>query len=161
MTKRSVFLTVAAGLLASVAFATPSQAGTVLTTATFSVTSPGTATDVEVTYTPAVDPIGPITITSTGGLTTLSSSEIAANEIEIKFDAAPGTTGTLSWTFSTATPGAITFSSASLTGVTSGAQGTLTVAVSAVPEPTSMALLGIGMTGFLAFRRFFKRSAVA
>jgi hypothetical protein len=32
---------------------------------------------------------------------------------------------------------------------------------SAAPEPTSIALLGIGMTGFLAFRRLFKRNSVA
>jgi len=32
---------------------------------------------------------------------------------------------------------------------------------SSTPEPSSWALLGIGMTGFLAFRRFFKKTAVA
>jgi len=32
---------------------------------------------------------------------------------------------------------------------------------SSTPEPASIALLGIGMTGFLAFRRFFKKTTVA
>jgi len=32
---------------------------------------------------------------------------------------------------------------------------------SSIPEPTSLALLGIGMTGFLAFRRLFKRTSAA
>jgi hypothetical protein len=35
------------------------------------------------------------------------------------------------------------------------------VANASVPEPASLALLGIGMTGFLAFRRFIKRSKLA
>jgi hypothetical protein len=39
----------------------------------------------------------------------------------------------------------------SLSAITEG------FSTSAVPEPTSIALLGIGMTGFLAFRRLFKR----
>jgi hypothetical protein len=30
-----------------------------------------------------------------------------------------------------------------------------------IPEPTSIALLGIGMTGFFAFRRLFRRTSVA
>lgn len=35
------------------------------------------------------------------------------------------------------------------------------VTLTPIPEPTSMALLGIGMTSFLAFRRFFKRNPLA
>jgi len=48
--------------------------------------------------------------------------------------------------------------------LTGGTEGVTVSAVTqafsstTVPEPTSIALLGIGMSGFLAFRRLFKRS---
>jgi len=49
--------------------------------------------------------------------------------------------------------------------LTGGSKGVtlsvITQAYSSVPEPASIALLGIGMTGFLAFRRFFKKTSVA
>jgi len=44
-------------------------------------------------------------------------------------------------------------------GVTANNAG-LSLQQSAVPEPASIALLGIGMTGLLAFRRLFKRTSV-
>jgi hypothetical protein len=44
-------------------------------------------------------------------------------------------------------------------GTVSGTGGFTEVA--SVPEPSSMALLGIGLTGFLTLRRFFKRTTLA
>jgi hypothetical protein len=48
--------------------------------------------------------------------------------------------------------------SQSISGATLGVTETASPPV-VVPEPTSMALLGIGMTSFLAFRRFLKRAS--
>jgi hypothetical protein len=51
-----------------------------------------------------------------------------------------------------------------VSGLVNSTDGSLTNQLSfsaIVPEPASMSLLGIGMTSFLAFRRFFKRASIA
>lgn len=166
MTKRSLFLSVAAGLLTSVAFATPSQAGTttVVTDISFVVSTGGPATDVEVTYSPTIDPITPassLAITQTGGLSGLAITELSPNTVEVTFTGANATVGNLEFSFQTNSSGPFLIT-AGLSPAT--VQFTLSAGVKSfatVPEPTSIALLGIGMTGFLAFRRLFKRTAVA
>jgi hypothetical protein len=71
--------------------------------------------------------------------------------------------GTFNVTF-TATSfggGATSFDSLFTTvGATATGNGSFSQ-IATVPEPASWALLGIGMTGFLAFRRYFKKTSVA
>jgi hypothetical protein len=49
----------------------------------------------------------------------------------------------------------------SFNNVTGMSRVIIGIEATAVPEPTSMALLGIGMASFIAFRKYFKRPAVA
>jgi len=171
MTKRSFFLTVAAGLLASVAFATPSQAAsqTVTTTVSFTLApgATGTVSDFTITYAPPIDsPPNPapgvsgLAFTSTTGITAAPPGLTeASNTVSFTFN--PVTSGAFVITFqTTSTSPTFTFTGFSFSGSATAVSSTVGVSP-AVPEPTSMALLGIGMTGFLAFRRLFKRSSVA
>jgi hypothetical protein len=168
--KRSIFLSLAAGLLTSLTLVGPSHAGsTLVTTSTsFDITAPAgtTVTDLVISYTP-VDAITNLNVvTSTGlGTPTLVADGAGANTVEVDFAAT--SSGSITFTFDTsAAPGSVasltltpTFSGQSST--IKGASTTLNVTAVGVAEPTSMALLGIGMTGFLAFRRLFKRPSVA
>jgi hypothetical protein len=166
---RSLMLSMAAGVVATLAFVTPSQAGSTLVTTdlTVSITSSNggtpTLTDIQIQYS-SVDPISDLKVTG-GTLTGVVLTEPHPNLVEVTFDRSSG--GTVDFTFLTGA------AAGSVTGIVTGHSGIITgdhnatltssavVTSVAVPEPASIALLGIGMTGFLAFRRFFKKTSVA
>ncbi len=161
MLKRSVFLSLAAGLLAGLAFATPSHAGSLATTYV-DIVAPAvtTSTDVEITYTSA--PAAPTYLGSTTVLPTsysISGDTLTINYVSIKGDQE------LNFTFASSDP-SITFTADKLTGVTGLPQGKfagllVSVVPASVPEPISLGLLGIGLSGLFTLRRFFKRTSVA
>jgi PEP-CTERM motif len=166
MMKRSFFLSLAAGLLVSLAFTTPSQAGGTLVTTIIElpVLSPS-ATSIVLDYSTATGPISGVggLITS---LTGVSVAPTGPEEVTVSFSPAQAGPGNLSFTFDSPVPFANSPGTISLNEVTVAPGGQmvtthLSFSLSTVPEPSSMALLGIGMTGFLAFRRLFKRVSVA
>jgi hypothetical protein len=164
MMKRSFFLALAAGLCATMAFATPSQGASVIvdTTASFTLTSPPGATATDFTFTYNSTAISGLSLVSGPAGTTLTTNGTTMVTVHL----APPTGGpaAFEWVFTDAGPGPIGVVQAfvfSGTPPTFGATTSFSVTNSAVPEPGSLALLGIGMTGFLAFRRYFKKSSVA
>lgn len=170
MMKRSLFLSLAAGLLASLALSTPSQAGTIVTT-TLEFVGPlsPAASSIVLDYTL---PVGDI-ITNVGGLASSTAGvtlgPVTATSVTLDFS--PATTGFTVTKFLfdvVAVPYPVAPAEITLASVTAQPGGqslttstALSFAPQIVPEPASMALLGIGMTGFLAFRRFFKRTSGA
>jgi hypothetical protein len=134
----------------------------VTTDVTFSLPSgaSGTFTDIEITYAPSVDPISGLKLVSSS-VGAVGLSETSPNVVTATFAATTG--GSVSWSFDTGTVAPIKASgfnfSGSATGITDSVN--ITSVPSVIPEPTSIALLGIGMTGFLAIRRFFKRTPIA
>jgi hypothetical protein len=170
--KRSFFLAAACGLLASLAFTAPSQAGQMLVTTTvsygslFPPSAPPTVTSFTLTYsvptTSSFDDTG-----LSGGLLVTYHNPPPNGYSGVMVTVAP-VGDTVVITFASPVSyfsGNFEFKTSATTPIPnpSGAPSGVLVRLSysAVPEPPSMALLGIGMTSFLAFRRFFKRAPLA
>jgi hypothetical protein len=172
MKKRSFMLALTVGLLGSLASATPSQAGTLLVTTTvnFGTLAPSTSTlmVIDIFYN-GVSSISSLNSNLLGGFDippipgpiTIAPATVKAmgtDEVVITFSA-PVTYVAGSFTF--ATPMPMHGSPALMSYSTPPTSKTVGIGVTSapVPEPSSMALLGIGMTSFLAFRRLFKRNS--
>lgn len=205
MSKRSLFLIAAFGLLANLAFVTPSQAGTIpfsytvsIASNTVSVSSIGGGSG---SLTPstingsglanpapstaaASDAIGGYTYTYSGGsyppnaifisgvvtydvkVTDTTSGDSATFVVMATFgnivssNTVPPTPA-LGGTGASQVLGSYKYDiNATSIGTNSHVPGTaiyIGFEYTAVPEPASMALLGIGMAGFFAFRRFFNK----
>ncbi len=164
MNKRSLFLCAALGLLASLAFTAPSQAN-FITSVSLDNNTGVAVNDLTTVWNgtggsinTVVSPLGPAMVP-------------VGNTIVINFTNPVANGGNVTFTFQTTTTpiafssGTWSFTSPNGTEFTTPVDATrdkLTYSTAAIiPEPTSMALLGIGMTGFFAFRRFFRRTAVA
>lgn len=152
-----------AGIVA--AFATSAQAAVVHTAVGFDVTSSGVqSTGIDITYSGVtLPPVGPgvYTVTNTGGLTGITFAVLAGNVLDINWDptySTPGGSGAKAFQFDF-TGGVTPPLLVSYTLLPGFASSDVGVAVTSVPEPTSMAMLGIGLTGLLTIRRFRKRSA--
>ena len=156
MSRRS-FLFGTLVMLAGLAAATPAHAGSVITTS-ISFDNPARADGSRLDLQWGRFAVRPGPTSSGPGGATLT---LVGSVVEIKWS--PAFAGPFSLTF---TMDSTTNSGATATPTFTPSGDNLTnfnfhVSQGVVPEPASLALLGIGMTGFLAFRRFFKKTSVA
>lgn len=179
MMKRSGFLIAALGLLASSAFVTPSQGSMVpvQVSDSFSATNSAlgdTISSITLTFTglngitgltqggngvellmvsPFAVVVTPTTSTTSDSVTLHYSPSVFTASGSISFVTLVDSSELTSLSTDIKVTGTYT----TVNGTTTLVVPPPSFTIAAVPEPSSMALLGIGMTSFLAFRRLFKR----
>jgi hypothetical protein len=176
MKRGSFFLSLAAGLLASLAFTTPSEAGAIVTTSLLWTGLSPAPTSITLDFSTATGPISDLTFV--GGIPApnppLGPGSVVGEDITLNFSPTSAS-GFLVFTFESSVPdsiplnmvgnvitlNSITAQPGGQTGPSASLSARLAFSAAAVPEPGAFGLLGIGMTGLLAFRRLFKRASVA
>jgi hypothetical protein len=166
MRKASFIFALAAGLLASFAMTGSSQAGSILTIVPsdngqiddYGVTS-GTVSKVVFTF-----DIAPTAVSAFSGSPTPIASYFTIDDTAdtVTYTPPVGTTGgSLMFSVSFAGPStASDFIGAQTFHSPGGAGSEANFTATAVPEPTSMALFGIGLASFFTYRRYFKKATV-
>jgi PEP-CTERM motif len=161
MTIRTVFLSVSA--VAVLAFGTPSHAGTTYLTQAVFFNTGAPADDFEATFSGTGGTISDITVFNPANGVTASVTG-TGDSIAIDFSPSIGSFQVLDFSFENTFGSDITFISGdwtyALTPPASAGSPLLltTTTIQAVSEPASVALMGIGLIGLIAYCRLWRHS---
>jgi hypothetical protein len=165
MTKRSFAMALAMAVVAGVAASAPCRAGTWITTVAAFNNSGLAADDFEGSFTNTAGTISDVKVLYSSDVPTTTQVIGSGAEVEINFTTPLPDSGTVLFSF-VSTTGPVGLSSSFWTFktgdmVTATSTTFVIASVDPVPEPGSMAMLGIGVIGLFTWRRLSRRKVGA